>query len=76
MDKLKTLEHMQRLQHIKRQQMENDERVPAAGLSIHNAMAPSDHRFDQGMKRRLSPIKEFNSANHLQQNRMKQILNH
>jgi len=33
--------------------------VPPAGLGNMYKKPPSDHRFDEGMRRRLSPVKDF-----------------
>lgn len=44
--------------------------VPSAGLPNVDKKPPSDHRFDEGMRRRLSPVKDFNTAYFLQQQLM------
>jgi len=33
--------------------------VPPAGLHNVEKKPPSDHRFDEGMRRHLSPVKDF-----------------
>lgn len=46
---------------------EYNQMVPAAGLGNHVKKPPSDHRFDEGMPRRLSPVKDFSRIYEIQQ---------
>lgn len=58
-DNEKAEEQRMRLDNLRKLRAEFEQMVPPAGLGNVDKKPPSDHRFDEGMRRRLSPVKDF-----------------